>query len=228
MANGTAESLSPAYAPYSTFTTCLSRWGERGVPPRIDKSTLVGSNGTKSTLRGTFRFLALIDDEANALPLLRKLVEAFGTAAWTTTLKGVLLSAYEDILSGLDLQTATTEMLSERFGERGLKGQVRVKAMRFMLIALKEAGVELSPHLKVQNSSGSTSSPGTRRRSGRRRGRNEDEGGGEGLEPVAGSKMHAFQLRRDFETKILLPEDFNASDRERLTAFLSILVFDEE
>ena len=118
------------------------------VPAQIDASVLKSLSGTaRSQLLSALRFMHLIDGDGIPSEGLKKLADAVSTPEWSTKLAEFLTEAYKPIIKGLDLKTATPKMLAESFKKfGGVEGGTVELALRFFLIGMKEAGVELSPY----------------------------------------------------------------------------------
>tara|TARA_R100000687_G_scaffold82443_1_gene81912 strand:+ start:37 stop:612 length:576 start_codon:yes stop_codon:yes gene_type:complete len=97
----------------------------------------------------SLRFLRLIGADDAVKESLRDLIEAHGDEeAWKKAVLEILLPAYTDLLGDLDIDTATSAELDERFRNAGATGSVLIKASRFFLKLLEEAEMTYSPHFK--------------------------------------------------------------------------------
>lgn len=155
------RAATPPYLPYKTFTAFLDELKETAVPHQIDPSVMPRFSGTMRTqMRTALRFLGLIEDDGRVNPKMRALVEARNTEQWKEVFSETFLSAYGDILDGLDMKGGTLHQLKERFRATGVEGSVLIKAVRFFLSAIEETGTKFSPHFLARGLSvGVTSKP---------------------------------------------------------------------
>src|SRR5207302_5689286 len=79
---------------------------------------------------------------------LRDLVTALDdTAAWNDSLSDLIFNTYRSILGDLNIDTATSKQLSEKFRAIGAEGQMLQKCEAFFTSALADAGITISPHI---------------------------------------------------------------------------------
>ena len=146
-----ATPLLPPYLPFKTFESFIMRLNETTVPPRIDSSLLRSYSGSvASQLRGTLRFLGLINEADQTTDGLRELVSASGTPNWQTALGRVVSDAYRELTDGVQLHATTKGELEERFKARGADGDVLRKCLSFYVAAATAGGVSLSPHILAE------------------------------------------------------------------------------
>lgn len=145
------KAIPAPYIAWQTFTGFL-RNIQGKVPAQIDASVLKNLSGTaRSQLLSALRFLRLIDSDGIPDEKLNKLADAIITSEWPAVLSKFLTAAYEPIIKGIDLKTATPKMLTESFKKfGGVEGGTVELSLRFFLVGMKEAGVELSPYLVVR------------------------------------------------------------------------------
>ncbi|MBL9093406.1 MAG: DUF5343 domain-containing protein [Planctomycetaceae bacterium] len=145
----TSPKVLPAYVGYVTFANFIGSLKASGVPSRIDKSVMKGlAGGVQSHLASAMKFLGLVNESNSPLPLLHSLAGAHGTDQWPAALKEVVALAYSDIVDGIDLTKASPQQLVETFRENSeAKGATADKAIRFYLQAVKDAKIEIGPHL---------------------------------------------------------------------------------
>lgn len=157
--NGSKKNM-PPYVAHRTFINFINGLTQ-GIPLRIDKSimsTLAGS--TQGQLMSTLRYFDLTDSEGKPKDLLAKLVNSEGPER-QKLFKEMVMRSYDFVFSSdLDLQKATTNQVEELFSAEGATGETRRKAFGFFLALTKDAGIQLSPHIKAPKS---TSSGGRRR-----------------------------------------------------------------
>jgi hypothetical protein len=138
----------PPYVPYRTFRNFIESL-KQGIPARIDRSVMASMSGAlQSQLTASLRFLELITSTSHPTPVLPRLVNSEGPER-AKVLREIITKAYPFLFKHFDLKTATPRMLEEQFANAGASGGTVSKCVIFFLSAAKEAGVELSPHLKT-------------------------------------------------------------------------------
>ncbi len=142
----------PPYVPYQTFEAFLERLKGTVTPTRIDSSVLRHLSGsTQTQLLSALKFLGLIKTDGAVNESLRRMVIAYKTQKWKEELTALIAAPYRPIIGDLDIATATSAQLKERFREAGgVEGDTVEKCIRFYLMVLKEAGVQFSPLLKIR------------------------------------------------------------------------------
>lgn len=238
MATSHDQSASPAYGSFQAFSDTLGILKERGITQRIDFGLMPSdwSDSTKGQLRSGMRFLGLVDEAWQPTDMLRALVEAHSSAAWSEQLASVVDSAYEALFERIDLSSVTGQHLLEVFCETyNVSPQVGRKGVRFFLNAWAEAGRALSPHLKLPGASKTPS--GAKRKRSRKKKDDSPESGSEPPPPADGMqtvlvpktfKVYEFPLRPDVDVKVPLPKPLTTKDVQRLELFLKTLAFDIE
>lgn len=151
-ASDSASLKPPPYVTYATFTNFLRSQKEKGLPSQVDKSVLKNlSGGAQSALMASLRWLGLIDVNGVPTKALEGLVEASDTEAYKDTLRRVLEESQYNLLANpdFDISRATAQQLEGKLKEFGGQGSTVLKSMAFFISAAKDAGVNLSPHIKV-------------------------------------------------------------------------------
>jgi hypothetical protein len=142
---------SPPYLPFKTFLNFIEMLSTTVVPHRIDASVMSKYPGSvKAQLRSGLGYIGAIDEQGIVQPKFKELVKARGTDFWRDVFSDQFFSWYKDILGDLDLDTATLSQLKDRMKAAGVEGSVVIKATRFFLAGLDEAGVNYSPHFRVR------------------------------------------------------------------------------
>lgn len=123
---------------------------ETGIPSRIDKSVLSKLSGSsQSALIAALKWLDLIDAVGVPTPKLHILVDADGPK-YSQALRSVLEASYAFMTDGtIDLAKGTGSQLEAKFREYGVQGSTVVKSMAFFIVAARDAGVQLGPHIKA-------------------------------------------------------------------------------
>jgi len=146
--NGVVQQAVPPYAPYRSFRNFIDSL-KQGIPSRIDRSVMPSMSGAlQSQLQATLRYLGLISVTGQPTQSLSVLVNSEGPER-SKALHDLLLKAYPFLFTHFDVKTATPRMVDEQFANEGASGGTIDKCVVFFLSAAKEAGIELSPHLKM-------------------------------------------------------------------------------
>jgi len=191
MANGNSETTSttsPPMVSFKTVSNTLADFKAKGViPPTIDKRLWPNFSNTVSTqLVATMKFLGLIDEAGVPTQMLRLLVEHHGGDEWASALELAIRTAYAPVMD-VELDKVHGSHLRDKFKEAfGVEGDPQRKAIAFFLFAARDAGMKLSPYLKLRERGPS--------RGGPRKKREKSEGAGadghareEKLTPPGGS-----------------------------------------
>lgn len=142
----TDEVFSPPYLSFETFRNFVQRLNPRALPPRIDRSMMIGmAGGTQSHLIQAMKQFRLIGDSNEVLPRLVAMTR--GDEGFTDGMREILLELYGPQLE-LARQQATPAQLTESFVRSGYTGSTLRKAITFFLHAAKAAEVPLSPHFR--------------------------------------------------------------------------------
>jgi len=152
MAEANDRPTLPPYLPYRTFKGYLDGLKMSGIPAKIDRSILRNRSGTEQAmLINTLQYLGLIRTDGTPTEALVDLVGEEGEER-QKRLRTVLMLRYPLLFdnAAFNLRTATPAMIQGLFHEIGVTGDTVRKAVAFFLAAAAEAGVEVSPYLKVR------------------------------------------------------------------------------
>lgn len=156
MANGNGETVSvnaPPTVAFKTVSNTLADFKAKGViPPSIDKRLWPNFSNTVATqLVATLKFLGLIDEAGVPAKKLKTLVESHGNEPkWHEELAQVIASAYAPVMD-VELDKVHGAHLRDKFKEVfGIEGDQQRKAIAFFLFAARDAGMKLSPYLKLR------------------------------------------------------------------------------
>ena len=127
----------------SFFSPTWRSRGSNGTPPRIDRSFLGGSEGTKTQLLAALKYFGLIAANGTVNEELAELVR--NPAERPNRIKNLLFQYYPDAIA-LGEQNATQAQLEEAFA--GLQGSTRRKAVAFYLKAAEYGKIKLSPNFR--------------------------------------------------------------------------------
>jgi hypothetical protein len=149
MIDNKEKPLSPPYLPYKTLENFIQRLKSGVIPSRIDRSVMSSFSGSiQAQLITTLRYLNLSNDQGSPTEKLEKLVVSDG-AERQKILSEVLSSSYPFLFNkNVDLNKISPAQINELFVEAGATGETTKKSIRFFLSAAKDAGINLSPHIK--------------------------------------------------------------------------------
>lgn len=145
------KSPKPPYSTYKSFVGLIEELrGHAVMPSVIDRSFLNKRSGSEqSALLATLKWFDLINDEGAPTALLREYVAADEDAGKDLFTK-MVGDAYSAVTDGaFELESATTNMLADKFREYGISGSTLSKSISFFLSAAKDAGINVSPHVKA-------------------------------------------------------------------------------
>jgi hypothetical protein len=152
----------PPLLSYVTFRNFIEGIKKSGiVPSRIDKTLMDGQSGSvQSYLLSALKFFGLTASNGTPTEDLEALLKAEGDER-KDLLKKLFVRSYGPMLDGLDLERATLGMLNEKFSKQGFSGDSLRKCHSFFAMAADDAGVPLSPQLKVSppRNGGTTGGP---------------------------------------------------------------------
>lgn len=164
------ETTAPRF-PYPSFQTLLNQLermeGEASIPPRIDRSFLSGSEGTKTQIMVAMKVFGLINQSGAPTDRLTELVN--NPKQRPSLIRRIVEEFYPKQIE-LGQNKASQSHLEEAF--EPLTGSTRRKAVAFYLKAAKYAGLPVSPNFKTPRERGRPKGAKTRRRK---------SGGGDGL-----------------------------------------------
>lgn len=138
----------PPYASYKSFSRFINSLRSNGMPSHINRSIIPGSNSGKAAMSSTLRSMNLIDEEEAPTKAMKQLVDP--EVDYSKKLKEILLETYPFLTDGsINVANTTTEKVAEKFKAAGARGSTISKGMSFFLSASKDAGIEISPHVKA-------------------------------------------------------------------------------
>ena len=143
------DRLAPYVSPV-TFWGFLEKL-KQGVPAQMDKSMFNGySGGAVSQIVGALKHFGLVLDDGDntTTQKLHDLVGSEGDGR-QALIKQMVLDGYPFMRNGFDLKTATQGMLDQKFKDTGAKGDTVRKCGYFFMSLAKDAGFEVSTHLRA-------------------------------------------------------------------------------
>lgn len=145
-----SKTEAPPYVSYASFRNFIKGLKETGVPARIDKSimtTMAGS--TQYALITALKWLRLTDDGGMPTARLDELVAA-DDKEYNSVLKQVVTERYSFVNdASFPLGKATGSQVEGKFREYGIEGSTVTRSMAFFILACKDAGIGLGPHVKA-------------------------------------------------------------------------------
>jgi len=170
-----AAQTKQATIPYTSWRSLLNvadRFKESGLPPRVDRSVVGGSEGQKTQILGAMRFFGWVRENGDVTELFVRFVSA--TDKERHQIMKELLAKHYPKATELAAVNATTRQLEESFV--GISGDTLRKAVGFYLGAAKYAGHPLSKHFKVPSFVARSVTPRNARRQGGSGGASADDG----------------------------------------------------
>ncbi len=158
MSTTTSEGVwKPPYIAFRTLLHLIDRMADNGIPPRIDRSFLTGSEGAKTQVLAALKAFGLIDKDGNVQLSLTELVKRPDSRK--AAFKALLEEHYPEPVR-LGSINATQGQLQDAFKAFGISGDTMRKAVAFYLKAAEFAEVPVSPNFKtpsIQKADGTVS-----------------------------------------------------------------------
>jgi hypothetical protein len=139
----------PPSLSYKTLTNFLESFQRKDIPSHIDKNVLPASmsGGNQAYLINALKFLELISENNSPQEKFYRLVRTEQSIR-ISTLREILRSSYGFLLNEIDISTASTQSVADKFKEQGvMDGNNIRKAIVFFLSAAQDAGMEVSPQI---------------------------------------------------------------------------------
>lgn len=146
--------LKAPYGSYKSVKNFVGQLAKTVYPPHIDRDMMSSMSGqTQSEVATALRFLRGTDKKGNTLAPLKKLVDSHGSDSWQKVLREIINAAYKPVVGQLDIASSSAKQLQSAFrAYTNADGFMLTRHVRFYLAALKDAGVEYSPHFKAPKS----------------------------------------------------------------------------
>jgi hypothetical protein len=177
----TTTTAGAPYTSWGSLENLVERMAKDGVPPRIDRSVVTGSEGQKTLMLNALRWLELTEDNGNSTATLEHIVKAADRQAEFGKL---LREKYADQVV-LGERNASQRELEDSFKPH--TGETARKAASFYLKAAKYAGLPTSPYFKVPRQRRAKPGSGGGKTSAAKTGRAAGGGGASG----GGGENHA-------------------------------------
>jgi hypothetical protein len=140
---GTTTTAGPPYMSWGSLENLIERMSKDGIPGRIDRSVLAGSEGAKTQVLAGLRWLELIELDGSVTATFEQLVKGSDRQA----LIGKLFREKYAEQVALGERNASQRELEESFHPYG--GETARKAASFYLKGAKFAGLPTSSYFKV-------------------------------------------------------------------------------
>jgi hypothetical protein len=141
----------PPYVGWGVFKNTIDTLAQSVVPTGpLDRRVLHFMSGADhGALISALRFLGLADANKVATQEYRDLVkDSANETKFKEEMRRLLETRYSPILGKLNLQHGTISELERAFKDHGVaQGQMLTKTTRFLIKALQECGVDVSPHI---------------------------------------------------------------------------------
>jgi hypothetical protein len=206
----TTATAGAPYTSWGSLENLIDRMAKDGVPPRIDRSVVTGSEGQKTLMLNALRWLELIEDNGASTATLDQIVKAADRQAEFGKL---LREKYADQVA-LGERNASQRELEDSFKPH--TGETARKAASFYLKAANYAGLPTSAYFKVPRQrrakpgGGAAKAGTTKSRNTGAKSPNNDGGNGEAVEvhpavagllndlPAKGSSWPSEEARDSF------------------------------
>lgn len=146
-----AEKDSLPYGTYGRVRGVVEKFAESTTPTSLNTHVLDGiSGGDFSALMTSLKFLGLINENQQVMPVLRDIVGARkkGEDQYKAAMLKVIKAAYDPIVGKVDVTNGTLPELEKAFKEGGVpQGQMLTKVTRFYVKALEDSGVKVSDYI---------------------------------------------------------------------------------
>lgn len=158
------KAMKPPYTSYKSYTTLIEELRSHDVlPDVIDRSLGLlrkRSGSEQAALIAALKWFKLIDNDGRRTKLFDDYLAA-SEAESKVLLKAMIEgSGYSALTDGtFNLKSATTQQVTDKFREYDISGSTLSKCISFFLAASRDAGIQVSPHVKAP-----TVSPTTKRK----------------------------------------------------------------
>lgn len=147
------KAIKPPYTSYKSFETLIAELRSHDVlPDVIDRSLGLfrkRSGSEQAALIATLKWFKFIDNDGRRTKLLDEYLAA-DEAKSKTMLKAMIEESYLAVTNGtFNLKSATTQQMMDKFREYEISGSTLSKCISFFLAASRDAGIQVSPHVKA-------------------------------------------------------------------------------
>jgi Family of unknown function (DUF5343) len=146
------KSANPPYASYRSLLGHIEelKASDSHLPDVIDRSLLRRKSGSEqSALISTYRWLGLIDEAGAPTDDFHQIFRTNTDEDRQPILERLVKRSYAFVGDGtINLRNATSSQMTERFRQYGLTGSTIGRAISFFLAIAKDAGIQVSPHIK--------------------------------------------------------------------------------
>ena len=148
------KTIKPPYTSYKSFETLITELRSHEVlPDVIDRSLALlrkRSGSEQAALIAALKWFKLIDPSTGARTALLDEYLGADEDRSKVILKKMIEDSFAAITDGsFNLKTATTQQMTDKFRSYEISGSTLAKCILFFLAASKEAGIQVSPHVKA-------------------------------------------------------------------------------
>lgn len=140
----------PGYVSYSSLISFINGLRENPIPQQIDRYVMPKASGSQlSATVNALKFLKWLDANSKPTEAFKQFVKADDEAR-KELLKKALEASYSFLFTDPEfhLERATGQMMADKFRTLGMQSATLSKAISFFLGAAKDAGIQVSSHIK--------------------------------------------------------------------------------
>jgi len=144
------EERLPPYLSYRVWQRLINDLSAENTPSHFDSSyfdELKMTKSCRSMLKGTLRFLDLMDTDGKPTPRLHELVKSDGEAR-REALAEMVRNAYGPLFTEVVVERVTQAEMKKYFARQGASGDIGRKCLSFFCAISADANIPLSPHLR--------------------------------------------------------------------------------
>lgn len=147
------KAIKPPYTSYKSFETLIGELRSHEVlPDVIDRSLGLlrkRSGSEQAALIAALKWFKLIDNDGARTAQLDAYLAADDATA-KAMLKAMIEQSYSAVTDGtFNLKSATTQQMTDKFRGYEISGSTLSKCISFFLAATRDAGIQVSPHVKA-------------------------------------------------------------------------------
>jgi len=150
MASENDKQVLPPYVSYSSLVSFINGLRENPMPMQIDRYVMPKASGSQiSATVNALKYLKWIDANSKPTEPFKQFVKADDDQR-KALLKKTLEHTYPFLFNNdeFNLEAATGGMMADKFRALGMQGATLSKAISFFLGAAKDAGIQVSGHIK--------------------------------------------------------------------------------
>jgi len=214
----------PAYVSYSSLVSFINGLRENPMPQQIDRYVMPKASGSQiSATVNALKYLKWLDANSKPTEPFKQFAKADDEAR-KALLKKTLESSYHFLFNDPEfhLDRATGQMMAEKFRALGMQGATLSKAIGFFLGAAKDAGIQVSGHIKpppVPAGKGAAKKSG-----GKRKDEGYEEEEEEEIEHDPSTQRFQIPIPGKQSAVFIIPNDLEQEDWEMLKTVLDAYI----